>query len=44
MLPTPSQTSGESNGNPPSNPSETPSGELLNPDDHTDIGDNPLRS
>uniref|UniRef100_A0A8R1TU77 Uncharacterized protein n=1 Tax=Onchocerca volvulus TaxID=6282 RepID=A0A8R1TU77_ONCVO len=43
MLPTPSQTSGESNGNPPSNPSETPSGELLNPDDHTDVGDNPLR-
>ncbi|MCP9265807.1 Tyrosine-protein phosphatase non-receptor type 13 [Dirofilaria immitis] len=43
MLPTPSQTSGESNGNPPSNPSDTPSGELLNPDDRTDIVDNPLR-
>lgn len=42
MLPTP-QTSGESSGNPPSNPSETPSGDLLMPDDRTDIADNPLR-
>ncbi|VDN03702.1 unnamed protein product [Thelazia callipaeda] len=41
LLPVPHNM--ELNGNPSGNPTEMTSAELLNPDDQTDIGDNPLR-